>query len=74
MSHVYKAVKAEEPEAQPTVREMVTKWGDNWRLMWPGTKGGYGWRDRMTFDNWEATQMKFMEKGIYPRVRDDDLD
>ena len=70
MSHIYKNVVKKEPEAT-TVREMVAKYGDNWRL-WMPKASGHEWRDRLTFDEWEATTMKHMETGLFPRIRPED--
>ena len=72
-SHVYKRVRPQEPKPIQTVRDFVTKYGDDWRLMMQGQKNGFSWRDQMTFDEWEAVKMKNMETGFSPRVRHEDL-
>ena len=74
MSHIYKKVPAKDAKKErvPTVREMVTEWGDNWRTL-VMHDNGYKFGDQYTFDEMEAVAMRFMEDGTFPRIRSQDL-
>ena len=66
---------AEEPKrSEMTIREAVAKYGDSWRLMWPGFQ--FIKREHMehhTFDSWEAADMADMERGKKSRIRLGDI-
>ena len=70
MSHVYKQVA--KVEKVPTVREMVTLYGDDWRKL-VMHQNGYPFREQFTFDEMEATALRFMEEGKWPRIKTQDL-
>ena len=56
-----------------TVREPVTKYGDEWRLMVPGHH--FIKREHMeseTSDTWDGLHMTQMERGKRPRIRLED--
>lgn len=74
MSHVYKKVKTPSAESTrvPTVREMVKEHGDDWRKL-VMHHNGYPFREQFTFDEMEATAMRFMEEGKFPRIQTGDL-
>ena len=61
---------------EPTVREMVAKYGDDWRLLFGGTSLPFVRRqhmERTTSDTWEAAHMLKMEQGELDRVPELDL-
>lgn len=70
MSHRYKQVQKAGKKPIPTVREMVTKWGDIWAAMMPSEAGYYM---HQTDDFRDYINMKYMEKGEWPRIRTEDL-
>lgn len=60
---------APQPKPVVTVRELVTKWGDDWALMAP-TDSGH-WRSIITErpTDWrEAALVSMMERGNLPRI------
>lgn len=68
--------KALPPKPTPTVREMVTQHGDNWRLLFGGANLPFVRREHMereTSDTWDAQNMREMERGERDRIREHDL-
>lgn len=64
-----------DPRSAPmTVREAVTKYGDNWRLMFPDHR--FIRAEHMeceTSDTWDALYMREMEKGERSRILVEDI-
>lgn len=55
------------------IRELVTKYGDEWRIMVPGHH--FIQREHMesaTSDTWDGLQMRLMERGERSRIRLED--
>ena len=63
------------PKKPPmTIAEAVTRYGDDWRLMMPHIHFIYREHmESMTFDAWEALDMKAMERGEKSRIKTADL-
>lgn len=62
---------AQRNQAPMTVRQAVTKWGDDWRLMMD-QQSPYKhevFMETVTRDGWEAADMVHMERGLLGRIR-----
>lgn len=62
---IFKKVPKKQPEPLSFVKA-VTERGDFWRLGMP--ENVKNWNEDRTFDSIEASNMHFMETGLFPRV------
>jgi hypothetical protein len=69
MSHTYKQVAPTQPEPLSFVKA-VKAYGDLWALALPDNVKHS--RETTTHDGLDAASMYYMEKGLFPRVRDYD--
>lgn len=71
----FRKTQQQEPKRhEMTIREAVTKYGDEWRLMFPDHR--FIREEHMeceTRDTWEALHMRQMERGERSRIRVEDI-
>lgn len=74
MSHIYRKPETKKPEPVPSVRDMVTSLGDDWRTL-VMNDNGYPFKDdaKITGDLREGAAMYYMENGLFPRIDPRDL-